>query len=450
MDILNLIKKPEGKTLEFKQDLSSPMSVLRTMVAFANMAGGTVIIGVTDKARHICGVENPLALEEKLANLISDNIEPQLIPEIEVISWRENYLLSIQVFPSSSKPHYLRKQGLEKGTYIRVGSTNRLADKTMIGELQRVKIEDAFDKQPISALNSEAIDFRVASELFSDRHNLKPKDLESLDIITTYQNKKVPTAGGLILFGKARLKYFPDAWIQVGRFEGVTKTNILDTQKITSYPPLAVEEALSFVKKHAVRGIQIKGAKHTEKWSVPLTAVREAIINAVVHADYAQQGAPIRIAIFDDRIEIENPGLLLFGLTIEEIKQGISKLRNRVLGQVFHRLGLIERWGSGIKRMIELCTEAGFAEPMFEEIATHFRVTIFTTQVEAPRISATDQAILACLKKSNGLSTKQIAEHIKLSERAIRNRLIALIEKGLIVELGSGINDPKRKYFYKN
>src|SRR5262249_16314293 len=150
--------------------------------------------------------------------------------------------------------------------------------------------------------------------------------------------KKVPTAGGMILFGKDRLKYFPDAWIQVGRFAGHTKTKIFDTQQITSYPILAIDEVMNFVKKHAMHGIEISGIRHVETWNLPLIAIREAIINAVVHADYAQQGAPIRLAIFDDRIEIENPGLLLFGLTVEEIKQGVSKLRNRVLGQVFYRL----------------------------------------------------------------------------------------------------------------
>src|SRR3989338_11637348 len=119
-------------------------------------------------------------------------------------------------------------------------------------------------------------------------------------------------------------------------------------------------------------------SKHKKTWNLPLTAIREAVINAIVHADYAQLGSPIRLAIFDDRIEVENPGLLLFGLTIEEIKRGVSKLRNRVIGQVFYRLGLIERWGSGIRRIIDSCLEAGFAEPLFEEIGTHFRVTIFT------------------------------------------------------------------------
>jgi predicted HTH transcriptional regulator len=237
---------------------------------------------------------------------------------------------------------------------------------------------------------------------------------------------------------------------------------------------LAIDEVMMFVKKHAMHGVEVPGSrygggiasgagfangagwgdgslsKHRETWSLPLTAIREAVINAVVHADYAQQGAPIRLAIFDNRIEIENPGLLLFGLTIDEIKSGISKLRNRVIGQVFYRLGLIERWGSGIKRIIDTCHEAGFAEPLFEEIGTHFRVTIFTQIVKNPLLNQTDQAIIAILKKTDGLSTKEIAAAIKKSQRITRTRLVTLIEKGLVAEVGQGINDPKRKYFLKN
>jgi ATP-dependent DNA helicase RecG len=447
MDILNLLKQPESKTLEFKQDLSSPMGVLRTLIAFANTAGGTLIIGVEDKTKHICGITEPLILEEKLANLISDHITPQLVPEIEVANWRNQYLLILQISPSAIRPHYLKRNGPEKGSYIRVGSSNRLADQILLSELKRLKLEDSFDKQAMSALNSEEIDFRAVSESFENFKTLKLSDLESLDLLTTYQGKKVPTTAGIILFGKNRLKYFPDAWIQVGRFIGLTKTNIMDSQEIKTNPIISIDEALNFVKKHAMRALDIKGSRHTEQWSIPLTAIREALINAVVHADYAQQGAPIRLAIFDNRIEIENPGLLLFGLTIEDIKGSISKLRNRVIGQIFHRLGLIERWGSGIQRILDFCSAAGFAEPIFEEIGTHFRVTIFTQKNKVPHLNTTNQAIIAVLKNAEGLSTKDIAKLVHKSERTVRLRLIELIAQGLAIEIGQSITDPKRQYF---
>ena len=125
-------------------------------------------------------------------------------------------------------------------------------------------------------------------------------------------------------------------------------------------------------------GAEIGRLKRRDVPSVPPVALREALVNAVVHADYAQRGAPIRLAVFDDRVEIENPGILLPGLTIEEISDGLSRLRNRVIGRAFKELGLVEQWGSGIRRMVVACTAAGLPAPEFTEIGLRCRVTLHT------------------------------------------------------------------------
>src|SRR5258708_39497857 len=108
-----------------------------------------------------------------------------------------------------------------------------------------------------------------------------------------------------------------------------------------------------------MHGLTIGHVRHTATWGLPPAAVREAIITAAVHADYSQRGAPIRLAFFDDRLEIENPGLLPFGITVQDMRDGVSRLRNRVIGRVFQELGYIEQWGSGIKRMSAACRDAG-------------------------------------------------------------------------------------------
>ncbi|MDQ3606037.1 MAG: AsnC family transcriptional regulator [Gemmatimonadota bacterium] len=296
-------------------------------------------------------------------------------------------------------------------------------------------------------LNSEAIDFRVASESFAARRKLSRRDLETLRILTEHQGRKVPTVGGMILFGKDRERHFPDAWIQVGRFAGTDKSQIVDRAEIRSLPVQAVEEAITFVQKHALHGAEIGWVRRTERWSVPPVAVREAVINAVAHADYAQRGAPIRLSIFDDRLEVESPGLLPFGLTIEDLPHGVSKLRNRVIGRVFHALGLIEQWGSGIQRMSAACREAGLDAPLFEEIATRFRVTIRTERMGTPVLDETDEAILQSLGGDAGRSTSEIADVIQLSPRATRTRLVRLVGRGLVREIGTGPQDPRRRYF---
>ena len=144
---------------------------------------------------------------------------------------------------------------------------------------------------------------------------------------------------------------------------------------------------------------------------------------------------------------MENPGPLPFGLTVEDLPRGVSKLRNRVIGRVFNALGLIEQWGSGIQRMTAACRDAGLAAPVFEELATRFRVTIATARVGHPVLDDTDQAILASFAGGNGLSTSEIAEAIGLTPRATRTRLARMAGRGLVREIGTGPQDPQRRYY---
>ncbi|MBN2553129.1 MAG: putative DNA binding domain-containing protein [Spirochaetales bacterium] len=447
MDLLALLKRPEGKTLEFKRDLSSPDGALKTIVAFANTAGGTLLVGVENKSGHVRGVTQPLDLEERLANLISDQVAPRLVPEIEILPWRRALTLAVQIYPSSTRPHYLKREGPQEGVYVRVGSTNRRADLEMIEELHRFSQGEALDEQPMPHLDSEALDFRAASESFATVRKLTRSDLETLRLLADHQGRKVPTVGGILLFGRERDRHFPDAWIQAGRFRGADKSRIVDGTEIRFYPVQAIEAAIAFVEKHSTHGAEIGQVRRQERWNLPPVAVREAVINAVTHTDYAQRGAPIRVSIFDDRLEVENPGLLPFGLTIEDLHRGISKLRNRVIGRVFHLLGLIEQWGSGVQRMSAACREMGLAPPLLEEIATRFRVTIFTERVGTPALDETDQAIMDALARGEGLLTSEIARRIGLSPRATRTRLARLVGSGLVREVGTGPQDPKRRYF---
>ncbi|WP_211192401.1 helix-turn-helix domain-containing protein [Actinoplanes sp. TBRC 11911] len=446
--MLELLKRPEGKTLEFKRDVSSPRGVLKTIVAFANTAGGIIVIGVEDGTRNVRGVPDPLDLEERIANLISDQISPRLVPELEIVPWRGTHVVAMQIFPSPTRPHFLEREGLTDGVYVRVGSTNRLADTELIEELRRYARGEAYDEQPLPELNSEAVDFRAASESFAPVRTLRRPDLETLRLVTAHQGRMVPTVGGILLFGRDRERHFPDAWLQVGRFHGTDKSRIIDHTEIRTHLVRAADDAIAFVRKHSLHGAEIGPVRRTELWSIPPVAVREAVINAIAHADYRQRGAPIRVAIFDDRMEVENPGLLPFGLTVEDVQRGVSKLRNRVIGRVFHSLGLIEQWGSGIQRMTSACREAGLAAPILEEIGTRFRVTLSTTRVKVLTLGEKDQAILNAFENvDHGMSTSEIAKIVEMSTRATRTRLAGLAERGLVREVGTGPQDPKRRYY---
>ncbi len=129
---MEILRRREGKTLEFKRDLSTPAGALKTIVAFANTAGGTLLLGVEDKSRHVRGVRDPLDLEERLANLISDRIAPRLLPEIEILPWRRTQVLAVQVHSSSSRPHHLVREGVAAGFFVMVGYIKLRAYPEMI------------------------------------------------------------------------------------------------------------------------------------------------------------------------------------------------------------------------------------------------------------------------------------------------------------------------------
>ena len=177
---MTLLSRHEGKTLEFKRDLSSPDGALKAIVAFANTSGGVVVVGVEDGTKKVKGVRDVLAEEERLANLIADSISPKLVPSMEVMPWRKTQVLAVEIYPSPNRPHYLNRLGPAEGVFVRVGSTNRRADSFLIEEMRRYNQVSSFDEQPMPDLNSEAIDFRVASEYFKpDSQTDAPRATES-------------------------------------------------------------------------------------------------------------------------------------------------------------------------------------------------------------------------------------------------------------------------------
>jgi predicted HTH transcriptional regulator len=454
MDLIGLLQRPEGKTLEFKRDLSSPEKVLHTLIAFANTAGGLLVIGVENGTKRVRGLLDPLKEEERLASLISDRIAPRLIPTVDVIAWRSVQLMVVEVFPSSNRPHYLKNLGPEEGVFVRIGSINRKADAALRQELRRMASNETFDESPLAKFDSEALDFRAASESFPARGQLKKVDLQTLRLLTSHGRRLVPTVGGLLLFGRQPEQRFPDAWVQCGRFKGTDKTEITDSAECRGTLQKSLEAAYEFIKRHAMQGMAIDELKRVEQASLPLRAVRELLVNAVVHANYAQQGAPIRVSLFDDRIEIENPGVLLAGLTIDDIRQGISRLRNRVIGRVFKELGYIEQWGSGIQRASAECEAAGLAAPEFEERGFRFRVSVRLEKHRAAQMDEVDAHVRKLFAPDtraakNGLSTAQIATAVKLTTRSVRTRMGKLVEQGLVTVVGKNERDPQRKYYWR-
>lgn len=125
--IEDLLKQKKGKTLEFKENTNSLERIIKTVIAFANTAGGPILIGIKDKTHDVVGIKNIIKEEEKIANAIADSIYPIIMPSLQFFTWRKKDILMINV-PHSIGPHYLKSKGYKNGIYIRLGSTNRIAD----------------------------------------------------------------------------------------------------------------------------------------------------------------------------------------------------------------------------------------------------------------------------------------------------------------------------------
>ena len=469
MKFNHLLQSQEGKTLEFKRDLSSPENIMKTLVAFANTAGGILLIGVENDHTVIGIPGNPLDEEERLSNMIADSIAPRLIPNIELVPSKNLTLLAVEVFPSQLRPHYLKQKGEQQGVFVRLGSTNRQADLPLIEELKRTVTGKGFDELPMLEADAADIDFQAVTEAFRSVRSLAENDMVKLRLLTSVQGRLVPTVGGMLLFGKRRDHFFPDAWIQCGRFIGTEKVDIFDHIDINVSLPVAVDEIMTFLKKHAMRSADFSEIRRRDVWSIPLTILREAIINAIVHADYSQRGAPIRIVFLDDRIEIENPGILLPGLTIEDMKQGMSKIRNHVIARLFRELDLIEQWGTGVRRMFQEAEQQGLPEPEIVEIGMRIRTIIYlaeTTRVgpvveqsghtrahdeahdEAHDLSKTEELILqAC--QDGPLSVSQLLNVLGYKSRTghFKKALSRLLELELLVRtVPDAPRSKKQKY----
>ncbi len=444
-----LISQNEGKTLEFKENTKSLTSIIKAVIALANTSGGNVVIGVEDKSKKIVGVKNPLLEEEKLASAIADSVEPLIVPDIQIMSIRTKELLVIQV-PHMAGPFYLKSVGMEKGTYIRLGSTNRLADSETILSLQMLSKNILFDELPCLGAKVDDLDHEVIATWMAPKFSkFSKKHYESLGIVTRQSSKLAPTNGAILLFAKNRFKWFPDSSILCVCFSSETHEDIIDQQEIKLPLIKAHEEVLAFIKRNTRVAGKIHGGVREDIPQYPAKAVREALINSIVHADYSIKGATIQVAIFADRIEITNPGALTYGQTMELALSGVSRMRNRMMGRIFREVSLIEKLGTGLKRIMSVYDRIKARPPIFQEFNTHFRVTLYTAAVMHTTIEAWEKILLCELNTRKELSPTEISKLWGVSTRTVRTRLNKMVESGSIIRVATAAKDPQAVFRLK-
>jgi ATP-dependent DNA helicase RecG len=455
-DIKQLIKKGESKTIEFKEKLPDGNNIAKTVVAFSNMAGGKIIIGVKDRTDKIIGISDYEALDfpDRISNIIHERCYPFILPEIYVENVDEAKVLVVEIFPGSLKPYYLKNKGKKEGTYIRVGATNKKADMEMIMELERQRLNISFDEELNYELDETSLDIdRLKSDFYQyTEKNMTFNDFLNLKILKKEHDRIHPTIGGLLLAGKTN--YMEYARIKCARFRGSTMDEFIDQKEFAGPLYQQVEDAMKFAEIYIAKSGKVQGLRRINRYEVPLEVIREALVNAVTHRDYSISGSDIKFAIFDDKIEITSPGALPRSLEIEDIIRGRSEIRNKVIARFFNEIDFIEQWGVGIRKMIRLMRQNGLSEPQFRESGLFFKVILSKTKTFEEAEAKTERILtstststssnskvvsklIELIKRNPHIRLKELAEPLNMTVHGVRFHLKKLKQEGILKRIGS-------------
>lgn len=287
MDVEKLAQLPESKTLEFKRDTSSLDSILKAVVAFSNTAGGIILIGVEDDGR-IVGINNPSKEQEKIVNSIANRIKPLVSPDFSIVPVGDKQLLVVQVdyIPA---PFYLADKGETEGVYVRLGNTNRAVSFDAVSEMKRAAHHPFFDKIPCDHTSESDLDMDLIHRTFAKHHiEIDTSKLLSIGILAQKGKRVVATNAGVILFGKPeiRQKFFPFSEVKCARFAGTTRAEFIDRLEIEGSILAAIDEVPKFIRRNTKMAGKFGAMRRRDIPEYPVDGVREALINALVHANY--------------------------------------------------------------------------------------------------------------------------------------------------------------------
>lgn len=379
MAIQKIIQEAEGRRLEFKEVLPEKTDWVHTIIAFANDAGGELYIGVRDDPREITGLpeEHLMGIEQRVSNVIYDRCCPVIMPDITFLADENKHIIRVTVHRGNTPPYYLKDKGKQEGTYIRIGSTNRLADEAILNELERRKRNVSFDSEPVMDKVASCVNIESFKQVYQDKTG-EPLDIQALrkqDLVKMIYGKEYPT-NALILFSDDELRQsiFPFAKVECARFRGTNFEEFIDQKTVFTNISTQAEEAYNFVLRHINKSAEVKGVYTVSRWEYPVKAIREVIRNAIVHRDYSLPGKDIKVAIYDDMVEVTSPGLLPPSIDYASMESRQSDARNRVIAPVFKRMGIIDQWGNGLKLIADELKEYPHVQFRWEEKGLAFQV----------------------------------------------------------------------------
>lgn len=450
-----LLPQREGETLDFKQELpvSSDLAVL--ISAFYNTRGGTIIIGVDDQRRPV-GVDRPQGVEAGIVNIIRDRLDLDVLPTIEIVTYQGREFVVVTCPRGPYPPYFVRG---EPRPYMRVGSSNRVATHAEIRHLYLLSGEVSYETLPCRGATltelSPALIARYRER--RSRHTAGALDLSdeellrNLGCVVEEEGRLLPTNAGVLLFCEDSYRFLRQNEITCAQFKGTDMLRTIDRKDLQGALPDLVVAAEQFLYRHIRIGHEVIGFEGIDYWEYPREAMREAMINAVIHRDYSIAGGRIRIFLFDDRIEFYSPGDLLPGVTVEKMQrlESQSKLRNPVIVEVFRDLGgFIEKMGTGIQRMARAMEEHSLPRPRFEELGGEFRVTLIGPgdrfmektpgMVREADLNDRQRQALAYLCEHGRITRQEYSQLTGMRHSLASRELRDLVDKGLISRRGAG------------
>lgn len=373
-DLLELIRGGEDSTLEFKRDDVQNHNLAKELVAFLNFDGGVLLLGVEDDGRISGATRN--RLEEWVADLCRTKIEPPVMPHLSWASDPETgkRVLAVRVAQGPDKP-YARLDNSRLTYFIRVGNTVREASREELERMFQASGRLRYGVKPVSGANLESLDLRRLDEYFTriTEGTAPAKDdakgwealLHNMEFMTDLLGESTATVDGMLLFGKNPKRFLGQSGIRALCYPGTEPDYATRADEYLLGPmvPLRaengsfvelglVEQAWDFVRRNTTPTSYLDGMRRVDRWEYPESVIREAVVNALVHRDYAIAGSDVSLTIYSDRLEIESPGRLPNTVTVAKMVAGFRYLRNQNLVNIMRDYGYMDARGMGVRNKI--------------------------------------------------------------------------------------------------
>ena len=444
-DLKQRIAQGENTTTEFKENFDQ--EAVETAVAFANTNGGTILIGVSDQP-EVRGITIGKETLREISNRISQATEPRVVLEIESVDMEGKSVLLIRIAECRIKP--ISVKGV---CYRRVGNSNRVMSPQEIAQMHLNTVGQSWDQLLVTSAGIDDIaDKKVEWYLTrreTTRNVAKPQDMSLTALLRNIDglsDEEIPTHAGILFFGKYPQRFFQNAQLRVVRFKGTSVTHpVIDRLDCSGALWEMVNAAEEFIRKN-IRLLSLRTSKsfqRDDKFEYPLNALREAIINALIHRNY-QKHSDVRVFIFDNRVEIINPGTFPEGVSPDA---PVHEPVNPILSQFMYDVGFIERYGSGIRMMKRLSEEWGNKEPSYELHPLETKI-IFDSPIQestfieiddiSEQLNERQKKALFHVQKSGQIATKEYVEINHVSRRVAYEELRDMTDKGLLSMIGKG------------